>query len=204
MKRNKKMSLLIKEQDIQALYNFYGLPVKVKKWLSSPETYHQDDEFDLHEDLCDLHPEDALICIALCCYVVLEDVGSSRILDFSELQECIDYLISDYGFAALERIKTEADPDEDCDIHGVATDLTKLSRVLEEFESKIMMVQAEMLSSIMGVLSIQAAAQADIVRYVLSALWEEGSEERKEAPEISAEPIPFYATPPVNDNINAY
>lgn len=197
------MSLLIKEQDIQTLYSFYGLPVRVKGWLSSPETYHPDDEFNLHEDLCDLHPEDALMCIALCCYVVLEDVGSSQILDFSELQECIDYLVSDYGFAALERIRTEADPDEDCDIHGVATDLTKLSHVLEEFENKIMMVQAEMLSSIMGVLSIQAGAQADVVRYVLSALWDEGSDRLKDVPEVSTKPIPFYATPPVNDNAGA-
>lgn len=193
------MSLLIREHDIQKLSKFYSLPSKVNLWLSDPKTYNPDYEFEFHEHLCMLHPEDALICIALCGHAITQHAASLPQINFSELEECVEYLLTDYGHSALKRMKADAEPDDECDIHGVATDLTKLSRILEELEAKVMMSNAEMLCTVMGILSIQAGAQADVARYVLSNLWQE---QEHDVTKRSAPEIPFYSAPPANDNPN--
>lgn len=189
------MSTVLKDQDFQTLCHKFGLPELIQKWINSSEK-NSDDDYLIHEDLCNMHPEDALLCIALCLTVIQNKYeGASK--HMQPFQLLIENIIKNYAELALERLHLDISQNDRTDIEFVAADLKDLAKSLEELESRL--PKSDSVFQIIQALSIQASAQAEIASYVLAGF----KEQERKTEEFKGSEIPFLKTLPVNDNIRA-
>jgi hypothetical protein len=192
------MSLPLEEHDIQTLCHKFGIPDLVKSWLTQPSEFHMTNEYALHEQICNLHPEDALLCIALCLNIIHKKHHPTAPVLGTLLPLTAD-IITNYGPEAMERMNLDIPNEERSNIEYVARDLSALTRALESTEATLLEQPDNTLSIIMSALSIQAGAQAEIARYVL----ENFREQEQKNKSLEADPVPFMKTFPVNDNKRA-
>ncbi|MCB9963696.1 MAG: hypothetical protein H6857_01975 [Rhodospirillales bacterium] len=191
------MSLPLEEHDIRTLYHKFDLPDLVAQWLKDPKNFQTANEYALHEALCSLHPEDALLCIALCLHS-LEQTNSSPLLP-PPLLGTTNQIIRNYGLEALERIDFQISNDDRMNIELVARDLTDLAHRLEQMDLPPHGYHPPAYEVILSALCIQANAQAEVARYVLKQFREQEQEQKtREMKPLSD--IPFLKTFPVNDN----
>jgi hypothetical protein len=190
------MSVPLEEVEIQTLYHKFGVPVLISSWIGDKNAFQTASEYRLHEEICNLHPEDALLCIALCLNVLTKRYNFSDTA-LSVLVPLTLSVIANYGHGALERLRLDIPNDARENIEFVARDLSKLARTLENLEPYLFDMHDDILSIIMSVLVVQAGAQAEIAQYVLSNFREH---DRKSHTLSAPAAIPFMKTPPVNDN----
>lgn len=192
------MSNALEEQEIQALCHKFGVPDLILKWLGETKEFHAANEYILHEDICNLHPEDALLCISLCICIIDKAYDQEKVIS-DKLRILSGEVIANYGHNALHRSHQSKRNDERLDIEFVAKDLTVLTNELERLENEIYDDEHPALSPVISALSIQAGAQAEIARYVLSNFREQEKKNKEFDPDI----VPFLKTLPVNDNTRA-
>ncbi len=192
------MSNALEEQEIQALCHKYGVPDLVLQWLGETEDFRTANEYILHEDICNLHPEDALLCICLCLRVIQSQYKGGQIIS-EKLKGLVTDVITNYGHNALHRQPQETRNEERLDIEFTARDLILLANDLEDLENKVYEENYSDVATIISALAIQAAAHAEIAKYVLSSFREEERKNREFDPDI----VPFLKTMPVNDNTRA-
>ena len=191
------MSTVLKDQDFQTLCHKFGLPDLIQKWLSSANDISEN-EYLIHEDLCNMHPEDALLCIALCLTIIENKYEKAAEL-IKPLHSTITNVISNYAEPALERLHLDLSQSDRTDIEFVAADLKDLAKGLENIEPYLFENDNDRVSDILSALSIQAGAQAEIASYVLAGF----KEQERKTEEFKGSDVPFLKTLPVNDNIPA-
>ncbi len=189
------MSIAQKDQELKALYHKFGVPEFVKKWIENSDESDDIPQYNLHAPLCNMHPEDALLCIALCLKVIHQKhIHASKLLE--NVVEIMDSIVENYGASALNR-DTKNFPDiERIDIEFVAADLDMLTYHLENIEPYLFENQDDSVSIIIHALYIQAKAQAEIASYVLKNFREQSHHNKT----FKQQDVPFLKTLPVNDN----
>ena len=190
------MSIALKEQDLEVLHHKFGVPKLVQKWLSETKKTSSHHELSLHEDICNMHPEDALLCIALCLRIIEQEHDQLSSLLHS-LHPLIENIIKNYGEPALERMNMDLHNSDRTDIEFVAADLQDLARAMEDIEAYIFEISDPILPDLLSALSIQTGAQAEVALYVCKNFQEQ---EKKHTEFKADDTIPFLKTLPVNDN----
>ncbi len=188
------MSILFKDNDFDTLCHKFGLPHLLQTWMASSKDQEPNDYL-IHEDICNMHPEDALLCIALCLKIMEKKYSEAARL-LSPVQETIDAIITNYAEAALARAHFNLTQNERIDIEFVSADLRDLTKALEKIEPYLFEQDDHALSHIISALSVQASAQAEVASYVLTSF----REQERQNTGLKGTAVPFLKTLPVNDN----
>lgn len=163
------MTLSLTHEHMNDLKTRLRVPVLIERWLKDEHSFHAADEYVVHEKLADMHPEQALLCIALSLDLFVKGPSLDQIV-LAPLKQLVGHLIREYGPRAVLINQKDSSVDQDSDIPQVAHDLQILKEALEIAEPTIPYKRYNPLNKIYSALLIQTGAQLEIARFVLHNL----------------------------------
>ena len=194
----------IAEHDIEQLCNRTPLPAMMRDWAKDPISFTEEAEYILHDTLCNMHPEDALITIALSIFII-DKSHQLPSTQWPVLIELSERTIIHYSEALISRTNdTNSNTAQHTNIEYVAHDLSVISDTLDKLCIDLHSQSYAPIFSIMSALSVQCGSQSEIADFTLDALATDKSGDSTltpfpEPPKNESD-IPFLKMPPVNDN----
>ena len=159
---------MISNNELENLYSYFELPFAVKDILEKNGQMSADEEYAMHEIICDMQPDSALIAIALCARNLAQHIKSSR---GDKLRSFSAFTIGEYAPAWLSNANQEKLSDESYRdlLREVPEDLSMMSSLLTACSSSFH-DKNNNIAKICNILAIQAASHSDIAIAYLDAL----------------------------------
>ena len=186
---------MIEKTDLDKLYSFFELPSIISNLLAKNRELEADEEYAIHDILCDMQPDSALIVIALCARNILpyvHNISSKKLLSHSA------YVTGEYAQQWLDNACEE----------NISGDVTNLQNLLMEIPEDLSIMSSMLtgcaasfvgknnpVARICNALAIQAASHSDIAVAYLDAI-DKSLEMRKPTEKMETEvkksEIPIY------------
>lgn len=176
-----KAKEIMDNKELTMLYSFFELPSIVSNLLEKNKELSAEEEYNMHEILCEMQPDSVLIAMALCARNIATHINNER---SNKLLSHAAYITNEYASEWLANANEESSSDiEDLQslLAEAPEDLSIMSCLLTSCAASIKDKKSP-LAKICNIMAIQSASQSDIAIAYLDAI--EKSLEIRESTEI--------------------